>query len=179
MIERSVFHLISELTQKEGVSCVLIGGFAVNHYGVSRQTADVDYLITKEDFDKILPHLEKTGYQQLSSQDNFAQLKSSHLPLMDIDFMFVEKETFGKVLKEAQQLTIVSQKFKVPSLNHLIALKLHAIKHNSKIRLIRDFPDIINLIRINKVAVKNNQFKELCLKFGTEEIYQRILETLK
>ena len=178
MNERSVFHLISELTQKKDVSCVLIGGFAINHYNVSRQTADVDFLITKEDFDKISPLLEKAGYKQSLSQDTFAQFKSNRLPLMDIDFMFVDTETLKKISTEAQQLTIAGQKFKVPSLNHLIALKLHSIKHNPKLRLTTDFPDIINLIRINKVNVKEAHFKELCLKFGTEEIYNRILEIL-
>ena len=47
MNDRSVFHLISDATESEGVSCVLIGGFAINHYRVTRQTADVDFLITK------------------------------------------------------------------------------------------------------------------------------------
>ena len=43
MSERSVFHLISDFTHEQCVPCVLIGGFAVNHYRVSRQTADVDF----------------------------------------------------------------------------------------------------------------------------------------
>lgn len=179
MNEQSVFSFISELTQKESVSCVLIGGFAINYYKVTRQTADIDFLITKEDFDKIASSLVKAGYKQTSVQDNFVQLKSSRLPLMDIDFMFVEQETLNKILKEAKLIEIAGQKFKVPSLNHLIALKLHSIKYNPKLRLTTDFPDIINLIRINKVNVEDTQFKELCLKFGTEEIYHQILEVLK
>ena len=44
MNERSIFHLISDVTHKEGVPCVLIGGFAVNFHKVTRQTADVDFL---------------------------------------------------------------------------------------------------------------------------------------
>jgi hypothetical protein len=45
---RSVFHLISDVTHEQDVTCALIGGFAINHYRVTRQTADVDFLITKE-----------------------------------------------------------------------------------------------------------------------------------
>jgi hypothetical protein len=67
----------------------------------------------------------------------------------------------------------------VPSLSHLIALKLHSIKYNPKLRLTRDLPDIINLIRINELNHKNPDFKELCLKFGTEEIYNKILEAFE
>ena len=179
MDNRSVFNLISDLTHKEGVSCVLIGGFAVNHYKVTRQTADVDFLITKEDFKKIFNFLEEAGYKKGLFQENFAQLKSNRLSLMDIDFMFIDQETLTKIINEGELLKIVGQKFIVPSLDHLIALKLHSIKYNPKIRLSRDFPDIINLIRINEVNIKDKKFKELCLKYGTEDIYQKILETLK
>lgn len=178
MNERSVFHLISDLTRKEGVPCILIGGFAVNHYRVTRQTADVDFLITKEDFDKISTSLEKTGYKQTLTQDTFAQLKSSRLSLLDIDFMFVDEGTLAKIIKEGEELKIAGQAFTVPSLNHLIALKLHSIKHNQKIRLSRDLPDIVNLIRINKVNVTDKKFKELCFKYGSEEIFNKILEAL-
>ena len=59
-----------------------------------------------------------------------------------------------------------------------LALKLHSIKYNQKIRLIRDLPDIINLVIINKINVKENQFKEMCLKYGTQDIYQKILEAV-
>ena len=179
MNERSVFHLIADLTHKERVACILIGGFAINHYKVTRQTADVDFLITTEDFDKIIARLEKAGYQKNLAQDTFVQLKSNRLSLLDIDFMFVDRETFAQIRNEGQPISIAGQKFVVPSLNHLIALKLHSIKYNPKIRLSKDFPDIINLIRINKLDFKDKKFKELCLKYGTEEIYQRIGETLK
>ena len=179
MSEQSVFHLISDLIKKEGVSCILIGGFAVNYYRVARQTADVDFLITKEGFEKIFGYLQRAGYKKRSEQENFTQLKSAKLSLMDVDFMFVDQETLAKVLKESHKIKIVKQGFFVPSLDHLIALKLHSIKHNPKIRLTRDLPDIINLIRINEVDIKNSRFKELCLKYGPEEIYQRILEAFK
>ena len=178
MNDNSVFHLISDLTQEEGVSCVLIGGFAINHYRVTRQTADVDFLITKEGFDKISGLLEKAGYKKALLQENFAQFESSKLSLLDVDFMFVDRETLTKIIKEGEKLKIVGQTFTVPSLFHLIALKLHSIKHNSKIRLTKDLPDIINLIRINEINVKDKDFRELCLKYGTEEIYNKILESL-
>ena len=179
MNQRSVFHLISNLTQKEGIPCILIGGFAVNHYKVTRQTADIDFLITKEDFDKISAVLKKAGYKPTSARETFVQMKSSQLSLLDVDFMFVDHETLEKILKQAREIKIAGQKFTVPSLYHLIALKLHSIKHNEKIRFTKDFPDIINLIRINNVNVKDGKFKELCLKYGTEKIYDQIAEIVQ
>ena len=171
----TVFHLISALSKKENVSCVLIGGFAVNYYKVTRQTADVDFLITKEDFDKIVGLLEEAGFKQDYTQEVFARLKSNTPYLMDLDFMFVDKETLEKIIKEAKLINIAGEKFLVPSLNHLIALKLHAIKYNPKIHEFKDLLDIIELIKVNKVNIKTNEFKNLCLKFGTEELYHKIL----
>lgn len=173
----TIFHLMSDLSKRAGVCCVLIGGFAVNYYKVTRQTADVDFLITKEDFEKILGLLEKAGYKPNYSQKVFTRLKSSNRAyLMDIDFMFVDKETIVEIIKDGKRVNIAGQKFIVPSLNNLIALKLHSLKYNPKIRESKDLPDIIDLIRINKVDFKSKEFRELCLKYGTGEIYHKILE---
>lgn len=179
MNNQSVFHLISGLTEKGKVKCVLIGGFAVNYYGVTRQTADIDFLITREDFEKISGYLQQAGYKTNLLRDNFAQLKNTKISLMDVDFMFVEQETLDKVFQESKKIKITGQEFFIPSLDHLIALKLHSIKYNKKIRILRDLPDIINLLRINDADVTSGKFKMLCLRYGTEQIYQKILEAFK
>jgi len=151
----------------------------VNFYKVSRATADVDFLITKEDFNKISAALLSEGFEQISGHENFAHFQSSGLGLIGVDFMFVGHETFAKMKEEGQKFKVGKNEFVVPSLNHLIALKLHSMKFNFKDRLAKDFPDIIGLIRTNHLDVRDNRFKELCLKYGSEEIYQRILEVLK
>ncbi len=170
----TIFHLISSICEKTNVSCVLIGGFAVNYYKVTRQTADVDFLIIKKDFERILGLLEEEGFKQDYSQEVFARIKSTKSYLMDIDFMFVDKETLDKIIKEGKQISIARQKFIVPSLFHLIALKMHAIKYNPKIREYKDLLDIIELIKVNKINTKTNEFKSLCLKYGTEELYKKL-----
>ena len=175
----TIFHLISDLSKKTGVSCVLIGGFVVNYYGVTRQTADVDFLITKEGFEKIRKPLEKAGYKQNFGQKVFVRLKSNKdIFLMDIDFMFVDEDTLTKIIKDGRKTSIAEQKFVVPSINHLIALKLHSLRYNPKLRENKDLPDIIELIRVNKMNYKSKKFQELCLKYGTKEIYRKILERI-
>ena len=172
----TVFHLISDIADRSKIVCVLIGGFAVNYYKGTRQTADVDFLTTKEDFEKITGLLEKEGFKKDYSQEVFARLTADNRYLMDIDFMFVDKGTLDKIIKEAKTADIAGQKFMVPCLDHLIALKLHAIKYNPKIRWYKDFIDIMELIRVNKVNARSEEFKNLCLKYGTEELYNNILE---
>ena len=174
MKDETIFHLISRIADENGVSCVLIGGFAVNHYKVTRQTLDVDFLITKEDYERILPLLRSAGYKTDYSQEVFVRLKNSQLLLMDIDFMFVDEDTLSEIIKDGEKINIANNKFIVPSLNNLIALKLHSIKYNPKIREAKDLPDIINLVRINKIDFRSSDFRKLCLKYGTEEIYSKI-----
>ena len=175
---RSAFHLISDIIQKRGISCVLIGGFAVNYYKFSRQTADVDFLITEEDFNKIKDHLKEAGYKEEFSQKVFVRLKSNKMDLMDIDFMFVDKETFDKIILDAKEVFIAKHKFIIPSLINLIALKLHSLKYNFSIRRSKDLLDIVSLIKLNQVEVKTKEFHNLCLKYANEDIYQKILENI-
>ncbi|MBN1354543.1 MAG: nucleotidyltransferase [Candidatus Omnitrophica bacterium] len=172
----TIFHLISAITKKEGIRCVLVGGFAINYYNVARQTVDVDFLMTKEDFKRISKYLENAGFELDYSQEVFARFKGPDYYLMDIDFMFVDKETLDKILKDSKETFIAKQKFIVPSLNTLIALKLHAVKYNRKLREYKDLPDVINLIRVNRLDYKSKEFRGLCLKYGTEELYNKILK---
>ena len=174
----NIFRLITDIFAKGKVTAVLIGGFAVNYYKVTRQTADIDFLITSDDFKRLLSLLEGEGYKLGYTQEVFARLIGEKPYLMDLDFMFVDKETLDKIINEGEEINIAGQKFIVPSLNHLIALKLHAIKYNPKIREYKDLSDVIELIKINKLKVKNEEFKNLCLKYGTEELYHKILERI-
>ena len=95
---------------------------------------------------------------------------------MDLDFMFVDKETMEKIIKDGKETSIAKQKFIVPSLFHLIALKLHSIKSNPSLRKTRDLPDIIELVKVNKIDVKKKDFRKICLMYGTEELYSEILK---
>ena len=90
--------------------------------------------------------------------------------------MFVDEETLDKIIKDGKKIDIAGQKFIIPSLEHLIALKLHAIRYNPKVRENRDLPDIINMIKTNNVDIKSSHFKKLCLRYGTEELYDKILK---
>lgn len=80
---------------------------------------------------------------------------------------------------QAKELQLSGRKFLVPSLEHLIALKLHAAKQDLEGRDYRDLGDILGLVRDNQVDVRSDPFRELCLKFGTNDLYQMILGAAK
>ena len=172
-----VFHLVAEASKRSAIPCILIGGFAVNFYKVTRDTLDIDFLTTKEDFAKIKDALINAGYAEEFATEvtvRFSNKKEN----LDVDFMIVDQATREKIIKEGKEIDVVGEKLVIPSVNHLIALKLHAIKNNQKNRILKDLPDIINLIKINKVDYKDKQFKEMCLKYSSEEIYKTIVKAM-
>lgn len=170
-----VFHLVAKASKKVAAPCVLIGGFAINFYKVTRNTLDIDFLTTREDFLRIKDALLAAGYTE-EFATNVAVRFSNKKEALDIDFMIVDDLTREKIIKDGKIADIVGEKLIIPSLNHLIALKLHAIKNNRKNRIWKDLPDIIRLIQMNNVDCKNKAFKELCLKYGNNGIYQIILK---
>lgn len=172
------FHIVAKASKKSAVPCILIGGFAVNFYKITRNTLDVDFLTTKDDFKKIRNALMKEGYAE-NFATNVAVRMSNAEDLLDIDFMIVDETTRSKILEDGKKIEVVGERLLIPSLGHLIALKLHAIKHGAKNRLWKDLPDIVDLIKMHKIDFKGDEFKDICLKFGNEEIYKNILGAFK
>lgn len=130
--------------------------------------------MAEKDYEKALPLLEKGGYKEMVRQPLFARLKNEDPGMMDVDIMFVDEPTFEGIFKEGKRAKIEDVEFVVPSLNHLLALKLHSLKHNPR-RLAPDLVDLDNLVKINQIDVRSKEFRELCLKFGTSEIYEALL----
>ena len=66
----------------------------------------------------------------------------------------------------------------IPSLFHLIALKLHAVKNNPLGREFIDLRDIVSLIEKNHLNVKDEAFRDLCITYGSKEIYGQLVGIL-
>lgn len=180
MAEKSptLFHFLAAEFEKAEIPFLLVGGFAVNYYQATRFTADVDLLTMDENFERASRILGKEGYQCIAKNNLFARFESSDPNAMDLDIMFVDKKTMSGILKEAKEAEIRGDKFRVPSLNHLIALKLHSIKYNPENREYRDLWDIVELIKRNRVNFRSEEFKQLCLEYGPEQIYEKITGAL-
>ncbi len=171
---QNVFGFISNIFQDSGAHCILIGGFAIGFYGVSRQTVDVDFLISEEEFPKVDRALTELGYKKTHSQKLFTRFSKPEKGNMDLDFIYVDAATLKQIATDGRTVEIGGRPFTIPSLSHLIALKLHSIKQNPHLREQKDLPDIIQLMRANDIAADSQEFKVLCLKFGTKELYEKI-----
>jgi predicted nucleotidyltransferase len=76
----------------------------------------------------------------------------------------------------AKEVQIEDLSFLVPCLDHLLALKLHALKHGPSRRGYKDLMDVLSLVDANRIDVRSDKFRSLCHKYGDAKIYERILD---
>ncbi|MBI4398317.1 MAG: nucleotidyltransferase [Candidatus Omnitrophica bacterium] len=176
---KNALSLVAAEFKNAAIPCVLVGGFAVNYYKASRSTKDADFLIVSSDFEKAAAILECFQYKRGTRKEYFARMESNDLRLMDVDFLFVDPETIAQILKHGEKIKIAGGIITIPSLEHLISLKLHAIKANPKGRELIDLVDIIELIKRNNFDFHSSSFRELCLTYGTQDLYQKIFKFLE
>jgi len=93
--------------------------------------------------------------------------------------MFVEESTFDQFWNGSELRDFGGVQVRVPSLDHLLALKLHALKQGIAHRTSKDAEDVEMLVRRNHLNIKDPHYKEFFLKYGTREIYETILRILR
>ena len=67
---------------------------------------------------------------------------------------------------------------RIPSPDHLISLKLHALKHGHPERFEKDFGDVLSLTRNAGLNPRTAAYRQLAEQFGTVELYERILQRI-
>ena len=170
---QAVFNLLARLE----CPMLIIGGHALEAHGVARQTVDVDCLIVEKDRDAVDDLLRGGGYVLQGSTENFARYTHPSPALPEVDLLFVDEPVFEKLLAAAIPLRRGSREFRVPSLTHLIALKLHAMRNDSQ-REARDLGDIVELLRANPGVVAAVELNELCARFGSADVAQKLAASL-
>ena len=157
---------------------LVIGGLAINHYGYSRDTRDLDLFISRDERDawlKLFAGLDYTSYQV---GGNFIQFNAPAKTAWPVDLMLVPEQTFAQIFTASQEGDFFSVAVRVPSLEHLLSPNLHALKHTRARRFLKDFLDVGNLIRINGLDVNSPAIRELFAKYGTADLYEKISRSL-
>ena len=171
--EEELFKKISVEFETAKIPFLLIGGYALNAYGYSRATRDVDFMIVSSDFEKAKQIVQRCGYRQYIHKDLCARFVDHEKQWPPLDLVFVEQETFQSIIKEAKNVEVMGRKLFVPSAEHLIALKLHAIKNDPQ-RETKDLNNIFEIIKAKGLDVNAPKFKDFCLKFGNAGLFERI-----
>ena len=158
---------------------LLIGGQALNTYGSPRATLDVDFLIPETDRDAWQSILSEEGFTLKNDGGNFMQFSPPYQVDWPLDLMIVNESTFEKLAFASRPVECLGIKTRVPSPEHLIALKVHAIQNGSAARMEKDFPDIVRLARMTKLDLDSSVLREIFGRYGNQELYERFLRSTK
>lgn len=174
-----VLDILTTKAQENGLQFIVIGGHAVNAYGERRQTGDLDILVREGDrqlWERILTSMQ---YILFHRHRAFLQYKPPAVEVWPIDIMLVDDRTFDGLFAESGEVNFGgTHNVRIPSIEHLIALKLNVLKQVGKARELKDLADIVALVKIGRLDVKNDKFKLLCEKYGTRNIYEKIVDAI-
>jgi hypothetical protein len=170
----SVFaRLVSEATAA-GLPYLLIGGNAVVGHGYQRMTRDIDLLIhdrNRQQWDALIMSL---GYQRHDTRDAFHMYNAVARGDPPLDLMLVDASTFAKLSTDPAYCFFDGVKTPIPRLSHLLALKLHALKHYIPHRYERDLGDVVELIRINRVNLADPEFAGIFERYAIDSVRREI-----
>ena len=176
-IQRIITDLKLQLHDR-GVDWMVVGGWALAAHGVARQTFDLDVVIAKADGRKAEAALETCGYALLGRSALMSRYRSSTPGSPDIDVLAIDPATMATLGKEAIITALGSENIRVPTLMHLLAMKIHAFKSDPT-RRTKDVSDIVSLVRANGVSPSSEEFHSLCAKYGSEELWKEIVALAK
>jgi len=174
----SFFETISAETKKRDLSFLVIGGLAITFYGYSRETGDLDLLIHRDFREQWLDLFSNFGYTVYREGQGFLQFSAPEQSAWPVDLMLVRENTFRPMYSASREVNLYGAQTRIPSLEHLLMLKLHALKNANLNRFLKDFMDVENLIRINKLDIKSESIKRLFAKYGTADLYEKISTSL-
>ncbi len=156
--------VFTELNKKK-IKYVIVGGVAVNLYGYSRFTGDIDIMIamTNTNLDKMDKIANELGYidrlpikiQELGDKkklNNFIKEKglkaytfiSNKKPQLDIDILVSESINFEKYYKNKSTIKVWETKLPVVSIEDLIKMKKKANRD-------KDLLDIEALLKLKSM----------------------------
>ena len=165
-----LFQTIESEARKRELEFLIIDGLAVNFHGYSRDTADLDILIPQEAREQWLSLLAELGYSVYQDKGAFVQFSPPSEGAWPVDLMMVREPTFRPIFDHGKEVDMYGARVLIPTLEHLLALKLHALKHTRARRFLKDFLDVENLVKINKVDLRSNNVRQMFLKYGTAQI---------
>ena len=158
---------------------MLAGGHAVIAHGHPRNTFDIDLIVRRTDRALWEDLTRSFGYSFHREGPTFLQFNPPNEQTLPLDLMLVGDDTFAKLMAEAVPAPASAGGAKVVSLRHLLALKCHAIKHGHKGRIVKDAEDVIQLALVNKLDVDEPTVRDLFLKHGTTELYEKVQRLCK
>lgn len=174
----SLFEQLNREASQRGVRFLVIGGHAVIEHGFQRGTEDADILVSKKERGTWIEIVSALHYTLLRDAGTFLQFEPPAETDWDLDLMLVPAESFARLLAAGKMATLEGAAVIVPSLEHLIGLKVHAMKNARGLRILKDMTDVAQLLNLNGVNVNSAWVRATFDKYGNKDLYERIVKLL-
>ena len=157
--------------QDEDIHYALIGGFALGALGITRATVDIDFLVHRDDLDKVHTILTGLGYDRAFHTDNVSQYLSADNLFGEVDFLHAFREISVGMLQRAENKKVFDEtiSIKVLRIEDLIGLKVQAIA-NDETRKPIDLADIRALIALCEKEIDWPLLENYFAMFGFQEL---------
>lgn len=167
---------LARLGAAEGLDFLVCGGHAVNAYRVIRKTGDLDLVVRERDVVRWRTILVGLGFAVFHEDGAFVQLSPPTTAGWPVDLLVVDDETLATMKGAARSVTFEGTPCLVPSIRHLIAMKLHALRFSGEARTLKDAVDVVELAAANGIDLRGEEFRALCDRFADTRVYERILQ---
>ena len=166
---------IRDAAVQAGLRFLLIGGNAMIAYGVQRETADLDLLVRRDEVPGWRALFLGRGYSVFHDGGHFIQFSPPSEGAWPTDLLMVNDPTFLKMEAASRQFLLWQQDWRIPAPVHMVAMKLHALKHGPKHRHLRDFLDVVEIIQAQRLDPDGPELREVFEKYGTDRLHRSVL----
>ena len=167
-----VLRLVGDHLTASGSDWAIIGGFAMQAHGNSRNTIDLDFLVPEEQQPRLVAFLEQSGYETLHLSAGFSNHLHPDDALGRVDIAYVDRPTARNLFGAAVAKEVGGARVLVPKPEHLIAMKLHALKSDPG-RIDRDTADIVDLLRVP--GIDRDEVRSYFKRYAMEEKFEELI----
>lgn len=177
---RVVLKNLLNAFNEQNIRYAVIGGFAMGLLGSGKTTIDLDFLVNREDMEKVDDIMKCLGYECRFKSENVSQYLSPLKIFGEIDFLHAFRNASLRMIEDAEEKEIFngSLKIKVLKPEDIIGLKLQAIK-NDPARKQREIEDIGFLISNYKKNMDFDLIYEYVRILEMDEVFREIMRRIE
>lgn len=172
---REVLESVSDFLEQAKLRHALAGGVALACYGSPRATADIDMLVEEAARAPGISFLESLGYETLGVYEGFSNHLHQLAGMGRVDLIYLDEPTATTIFSQSRRMTFHSRSILVPRPEHLVAMKVTALRDNPA-RYYKDMLDLEFLLRLPGIddAKVRYYFERSGLEAQHEELIRKL-----
>ena len=171
-----VFDRVAPVLDEQGFPCAVVGGLGLHAYGHSRATFDLDLVTLSEAQAPLVALLEELGYETVHRSPGYSNHSHPDPEWGGVDVVYVDARTARQLFAaRTRTLKLGDRDVPVPSAEHLIAMKVQALR-NDPSRELQDLADIQYLLGLPDTD--REQARGYFDKAGMADWYDKLLRRL-